>query len=678
MQKITVITMGVPTGEAIQSQLTALLKGKVTVETRLASEVERPILHADLLLFSSEALAKVILKSGEPSIPWMVARRVINHRNIGDVISLPRGSRVLLVNDFANTAREARDQLVEIGLDHIEYLLYSPGSPLPFKAEVVITPGEVDLVPYPPRRLINIGSRILDVQSIHGIVQQLGLEDVFTKSVVTGYLKDIVTITHLIEEKRRTALASEKQLEAVFNSVDTGLIHVDEEGRVVNLNQRGASLMGKKRKDLLYQPLDSWLPLGSNPLTDGHSWISDLEGRECLFEVRKISFDDRLGYLITVGDGDQISKWDHTIRRSRQKSMQRKRHDFQDYLTLHPAMKLVLKRARQFARTDATILIQGENGTGKEILAQAIHQHSLRKREAFVPVNIAAVSPSLLESELFGYEEGSFTGALKGGKRGLFEIASGGTIFIDEIGEAPLSFQVKLLRVLEEKRIRRVGALEEIPVDVRVIAATNRNLMQMVDQGAFREDLFFRLNILPLKTIPLRHRREDIPYLLQHFCRISFGRHHHMDLTDLFEAEALAFLEQHRWRGNVRELMNLVEYLSLIYEGERIGMEALYGYLPTDKQVPELPLLNRDEYWVLNQIDSCGGTGVGRKMLANLAEEQAYPLGEGKIRRLLMELTEKELLASAGSHQGCHLTRKGAALLQKWRNVGAGMDESNQ
>ncbi len=171
--------------------------------------------------------------------------------------------------------------------------------------------------------------------------------------------------------------------------------------------------------------------------------------------------------------------------------LNRNLHSFKDYLTINKDALNIIKRAEKFSKTDATILIQGENGTGKEILAQGIHMSSFRNNSIFVPINMTTISSNLLESELFGYEEGTFTGALKGGKIGLFEMADGGTVFIDEIGDTPLDVQAKLLRVLEEKRIRRVGGIEEIPIDVRIIAATNKNLLDLVDKGQFRLDLFF-------------------------------------------------------------------------------------------------------------------------------------------------------------------------------------------
>ncbi len=228
-------------------------------------------------------------------------------------------------------------------------------------------------------------------------------------------------------------------------------------------------------------------------------------------------------------------------------------------------MKDLIKLGNQLALSESTVLIEGESGTGKELFAQGIHMASRRSSGPFVPVNFAALPYSLLESELFGYEEGAFTGAQKGGKIGLLEAAHGGTLFLDEIGDAPLEFQVRLLRVLQEKQIRRVGGRKIIPIDVRVVVATNRNLFNEVEHGRFREDLFYRVSVLPVKIPSLRHRKEDISYLLQYFM-LAYGQKNIKQLNELFEPETIDYLSNYDWPGNVRQLMNVVEYVCHIYQ----------------------------------------------------------------------------------------------------------------
>jgi PAS domain S-box-containing protein len=228
----------------------------------------------------------------------------------------------------------------------------------------------------------------------------------------------------------------------------------------------------------------------------------------------------------------------------------------EDIIGSSKAINEVRKLIEKAAKVPATVLLRGESGTGKELFANSIHAQSSRSHKNFVRVNCAALSDSLLESELFGYDEGSFTGALKGGKKGLFEEANKGTIFLDEISEISLNTQAKLLRVLQEKEIMRVGSNKNIPVDVRVIAATNADLSKAIKEGKFREDLFYRLSILPIYIPPLRDRKEDIPLLVKSFIA-KFNDEYGRNIVDISE-EALRILQSHDWPGNVRELENTI------------------------------------------------------------------------------------------------------------------------
>src|SRR5437016_1611456 len=235
-------------------------------------------------------------------------------------------------------------------------------------------------------------------------------------------------------------------------------------------------------------------------------------------------------------------------------------------------MQELFKMIEVISATNSTVLVTGESGTGKELVAKAIHLNSSRAEEAFVSVNCGAFTETLLESELFGYMRGAFTGAAAN-KKGLFEVADKGTIFLDEVGDTSLAMQVKLLRVLQERMIRRVGGTEEIPVDVRIIAATNRDLSEMVAENQFREDLFYRISVIPLELPALRHRRDDIPILADHFLarlNASMGKR-----IDRISDEALKKLECHEWPGNVRELENALERAFILETSSELSAQHL-------------------------------------------------------------------------------------------------------
>lgn len=241
-----------------------------------------------------------------------------------------------------------------------------------------------------------------------------------------------------------------------------------------------------------------------------------------------------------------------------------------------PEMQQVFDTVRQVAASRATVLIQGESGTGKELIAKAIHRLSSRKNGTFVPVHCAALSSSLLESELFGHEKGAFTGAAER-RKGRFELADGGSLFLDEIGEVDASVQVKILRALEERRFERVGGQESIDVDTRLIAATNRDLKRMVAEGKFREDLYYRLYVVVIQLPALRERKSDIPLLLKHYLDL-FNQENNRAIEG-FSPDALDLLMAYRWPGNVRELRNVVEQMVVLSRSQRIGVRDLPAHL---------------------------------------------------------------------------------------------------
>ncbi|MBI5099109.1 MAG: sigma-54-dependent Fis family transcriptional regulator [Nitrospirae bacterium] len=240
-----------------------------------------------------------------------------------------------------------------------------------------------------------------------------------------------------------------------------------------------------------------------------------------------------------------------------------------------PAMKELFTIISKTAESNANVLITGESGTGKELVAKAIHSLSPRKDQHFVAINCAAIPEGLLESELFGYMKGAFTGAAAN-KQGLFELANDGTLFLDEIGEMPLSLQAKLLRIIEDRTFRRVGGVSDIKVDVRIISASNRDIKSLAEKGQFREDLYFRLNVLSVKIPPLRERGDDIPLLVDHFMKKFAGD------KRKFSQDAIEMLKNYQWKGNVRELENIIERVILLCDRDVIGVEQLPEEIKSD------------------------------------------------------------------------------------------------
>lgn len=357
------------------------------------------------------------------------------------------------------------------------------------------------------------------------------------------------------------ALAKEDVLGLIFTDCHEVIVYISE--RICNYLRINPSLyIGRKVheafKDIpIFQPL-----LDNNKNYNIYCKGSDLSVNTITLQCQ----GELLGYAIKV----QYDSYDSGVLstnkiRSNDKNLVNKaelkaKYTFDDYIGNSEAIRSLIKKAKSFSKTDANVLICGESGTGKEVLANGIHNESPRREGPFVAVNCAALPQSLLESELFGYEEGAFTGAKKGGKVGIFELAQGGTVFLDEISEITMIAQAQLLRVIQERVIIRVGGNKPIPIDVRIIAATNANLIERIRLGQFREDLYHRLNVLNLQIPPLRNRKEDIPYLINHFIKKHMGNKN-IEIPSIFMRK----LQNYQWYGNVRELQNFVEKFIILF-----------------------------------------------------------------------------------------------------------------
>ncbi|NNU98642.1 sigma-54-dependent Fis family transcriptional regulator [Geobacillus sp. DSP4a] len=378
--------------------------------------------------------------------------------------------------------------------------------------------------------------------------------------------KDITELVALAEEI--TDLKEIRMmLEAIIHSSEEAISVVDENGNGILINPAYTRLTGLTEEDVIGKPATADIAEGESmhmqvlktrrPVRGARMKVGP-KNRDVIVNVAPIIVDGVLkGSVGVIHDVSEIQRLTAELNRARQiiRTLEAK-YSFADIIGESEEMKVAIEQAKLAAKTPATILLRGESGTGKELFAHAIHNASDRKYNKFIRVNCAAIPETLLESELFGYEEGAFSGARRGGKRGLFEEANNGSIFLDEIGELSASTQAKLLRVLQEREIVRVGGTKPIPINVRVIAATNVNLEKAIAEGAFREDLYYRLNRMPIYIPPLRARKEDIPALCRHLIQKlnqDYGRNVE-GVTD----EAMVKLLAYDWPGNVRELENVL------------------------------------------------------------------------------------------------------------------------
>jgi transcriptional regulator with PAS, ATPase and Fis domain len=379
------------------------------------------------------------------------------------------------------------------------------------------------------------------------------------------------------------------------------------------------------------------------------------------------------GALAIVNTIDAKEKSQQRLRSQLLGKGHRSRYTFEDILTRNPELAEIKNLARMKAKSDASVLIIGETGTGKELFAHAIHSSSRRKGWQLVTINCAALPESLLESELFGYEEGAFTGARKGGKPGLFELAHKGTIFLDEIGEMNLNLQARLLRVLESREVMRIGGDSIINVDIRIIAATNKELWKLVQEGTFRKDLYYRLNVLPIEIPPLRERTEDILFILEQMLQ-------KMGIRLTFVEEAAEMLVAYPWHGNVRELKNLAEYLAYLEKNviESKDLLPLLKWPNLQKKsdheeicpFPEGATLDKEH--VLFLLD-CLNTSyqakqrTGRRSLLECARQKDLFLTEAQIRKALLRMGEYGFVRLSNGRGGTTITPTGMEILKRMK-----------
>ena len=404
--------------------------------------------------------------------------------------------------------------------------------------------------------------------------KRLGLPHVIVENSVETILNALESATQLrrvqVEEAEKQCLfkTQSEMYQAVLDFTHDAILAIDENGRIQVLNPPAERIMGCRAADSVGQPVEAVLPntLLPDVLESGEKQLDQImQIHQTLCNTNRIPIlvDGQCrGVVATFQDVKQLQNSEQKIRLKLHEKGLVAKYAFNDILGDSPAIRSTIQIARSYAASRASVLILGETGTGKELFAQSIHNASDRRDGPFVAINCAAVSNSLLESELFGYEAGSFTGASRGGREGVFELAHGGTLFLDEIGEIPRETQVELLRVRQEKEIRRVGGSRVIPVDVRIIAATNKDLLQETVEGRFREDLYYRLDVLDLKLPPLRERGDDVKILGLHlFRQLPGGK------DPIMQSQFLYLLEQvgpYQWYGNIRELQNFVERANIL------------------------------------------------------------------------------------------------------------------
>lgn len=684
-QDVAVISLDAYAGQFYAQQVQELFGERITVCSYSVRDgsIEHMPRRYDLYMVTTDAfdslgdLHEYVPIDGEMmeihvTLRWDVVRRLQ---------SLPAGKRALFVNLSDKMCREAVTRLNQLGVNQLVFDLYHPGAPEPDMGQYdfVITPQETRYVPAGAKEIIDIGQRVCDSSTMIEAALRLGLEELLESERFEQYQREVATNTYSFDRVFARGLRLESQFEMLMEILDEGIVGVNERGEVFACNRKLEEITGIPCGEALHRPAGAvypFLPFARclKEKAPQPARVVSAGGVNINVAVAPVLRGDAcIGAFATVQRFNDAENRQNELRSQLLHKGYRAKYTFDDVVGQSPALLRCITILKKMSLTPLPVLLIGETGTGKELFAHAVHNASPRTGGAFVAINCAAMPENLLESELFGYEEGAFTGAKKGGKPGFFEQAHGGTLFLDEISEMNIHLQTRLLRVLQEKEITRIGGGSVINIDVRIIAASNKRLKDLVNQSSFRKDLYYRLNVLSIQIPPLDRRKEDIPLLIE---KMKEELNANFSLTK----GAMELIREIHFEGNIRELRNLVE--RLIYsDQERIDEHELKQYL--DQDLYEAGSIGNEEKEQLDRFMAEQGghlepllqvldilqetyrshSRLGRKTVMQKLEEQGIFFTEQEIRTLFQTLNFYRFIRITRGRGGSSITELGMKAL---------------
>ncbi len=658
------------------------------------------MLTEDYVVLSAFTIFQQVKRKVRESAKLVIIDLTLNKQTLNKLYKVPKNARALLVSIDYRNCMEVITKIYNLGYKHFELIPYYPGCDYDESIQIAVTPGEAGLVPEKVSTVIDLEQRLIDANSVYKLAQAIGVEKPFESDAAKKELENMAAFNPEMESLLGGNSSLSVQMNTILKLVKQGIIITDFTGKIYLVNDMAAEIMGNRAKVLQgFNVLDIFPEFGltiEELLGAGASdQLIRINGKDVIAAVSRVGDEDDIkGNIITLEYFNEAENRQHKLRNKIMGSGHKANYTFPQILGNSPVLHETKEIAMRMSRSDSSVCLFGESGTGKELFAQSIHNYSRRKNYNFVAINCSALPENLLESELYGYEEGAFSGARKGGKIGLFELAHKGTLFLDEIGELPLQMQAKLLRAIEEQKILKVGGKDLIDVDVRIICATNRNLQEMVESGDFRQDLYYRLCVLPISIPPLRKRGDDV-FLLMNTMKEGIQA----DFT--LSENAKARIRQYPWPGNVRELKNVTEYLANLGKTfiEADDIPLFFSAAPSSQAQAPAGLAagtySDPAKSMATAFSSSGGVPVwqevtvgsdealfrfilqemaeaqrnqlhiGRQALAERAREQGFFATEQEIRRGLRILNEQGMIISYKGRRGSLLTEKGFAVLKE-------------
>lgn len=666
MKTIGVVTDGLSKLEIfLNENIRMIFKDNIKINNYFFNNLQKgQVITDDIVLVMLRERSIKIKEYVDDSKKIIILNRSVKQKDIYKLFSLPKGMDVLVVNDNEQTILETMSTLYHIGINHLNLIPYDKNNEYKY-IKVCVTPGEVHLVPEYIDEIIDIGHRFIDISTFLQILTKLNIDNKEITERLIKYSEEVISLHSGINHTYKNLTVENDELKSIINLSKNGMILISNDGEIKVCNESVKNILdinfdivGKKLNNLEDKDI-----LGVLKLKNPKDEVVKFKNKYITVNKHTInSFGKEIGFYFCIQEITYIKKLEQNLSKMLRDKGQIARYTFDDIKTNSVNMENTKNLAKKIAKSDYTVLITGESGTGKELFAQSIHNESDRRNQPFIAINCAAMPENLLESELFGYEEGAFTGALKGGKKGLFEQAHNGTVFLDEIGDMPMYLQIKLLRVLQENQVMRVGGQSIIDIDVRVIAATNRDLPKMIKEEKFRSDLYYRINVLPIHIPPLRERKDDINMMLKYFIERDIS----------ISEKVKPIINSYNWPGNIRELRNTAMYINTMSSGEEVSIDDLpYNLINIKKDYKkEIDYLKNKTciektIEVMKCIDrhNKNQKSSGRSSIYKELSEKGILITEGEVRHILEILKEEDIVLSNSGRKGSELSNKGLEIL---------------
>lgn len=672
-KRLGIITLSREVGQYYKDQLGLLFDTSVEIrsysfenEDLDREENIEELKTLDIILISTYSQYEIVKKYMGRDFNVVISKLTLSRKGYERLKEFSGVENAMLVNLSLEMAIETIGLIYNLGIENIKFTPVYPNMDKVPDIDLAITTGESRYVPDTVREVYDLGHRLIDEMTIVELFVGLDLEEDLNRKIIKDYFASLVSHNTGVEYLLNKSNVLSSQLDTLLSLMDKGLIYTDRDGKIVSFNgsaeeiikNTGSNMIGQIASDVLPQ-IDFYDYKIKNRLVK-------INGEHVTVSIYRINkHKDRFdGAYAIIENFESKEKTQNKLRLQLLSKGHVAKYNINHIIGESEEIKKVKSLIKRMAKSDSPVLITGESGTGKELVAQSIHNLSNNKNRHFVAVNCAAFNPSLLESELFGYEGGAFTGAMKEGKKGIFEMANNGTIFLDEIGEMPIDLQVKLLRVIQEGEIMRVGGSELIKVNLRIISATNVDLAKEVEEGRFRKDLYYRLNVLPINIPALRDRKEDVELLLNYFKKQN-NSHFQLD------KKAEGIIKNHAWDGNARELINCVLYLDNL-DKDLVEAEDLPYHIKNS--INKAKLVKREDFKIEDERQRVvleilyeaflNREKLGRKRISERAYGRNHHLSEYDVKRILKELDGLGLVDVSIGRGGTSINKKAINLIE--------------